>query len=46
MATLEKFINALHKNARSLTAPLRAICPLSKICSRALQQARHMRAMD
>jgi hypothetical protein len=35
MATLEKFINALHKNARSLTAPLRAICPLSKICTRA-----------
>ena len=35
MATLEKFINALHKNARSLTAPLRAICPLSKICIRA-----------
>jgi hypothetical protein len=28
MANLEKFINALHKNARSLTAPLRAICPL------------------
>jgi hypothetical protein len=40
MATLEKFINALHKNARSLTAPLRAICPLSKICTSAIESTK------